>query len=521
MRRLFAILLVAALIAFAVAWIANRQGELIYVIDGYEISTSAGGAIALALLFAALVAFLTRIMGVVLGGPGALGRWSSLRRSRRGNDALSRGLVAAAAGDVAEARRQAKKAQGVLGSSPLALLLSAQAAQLEGDDQAQRMSYRAMLAHPETEFLGLRGLFMEAMRRDDTDEAMALAARAHALKPRASWAANALFDLKSARGEWLDAKDVLESAARAKLIDSGVARRRRAVLLTAEALDTEAQDSERALALALKALDLSPALAPAAVLAARKLEAEGRAWRAQDVIEAAWAQTPHPDLAAAYAAIKPKEPATERATRLIGLARLKRDHFESRMLEAEQNLNLAKWSEARRVLAPLARGFASARVCALMAEIEQGQRHDAAAAHRWLERAVRAPRDAEWRCGACGWTSPKWQAVCGHCGAFDTLSWAAPVTGMIEIYGGDAFDEDADTEFGAEAIEAEPVHEETLQAPKPNAAPAPRPESRRVPKPARAKDDSGFVVLPRPPDDPGPGGDDFEPKPPGKGEEYP
>ena len=512
MRRLFAILLVAAVIAFAVAWIANRQGELIYVIDGYELSTSAGGAIALTLLFAALVIFFSRVVGLVMSGPGALGRWVSLRRSRRGNDALSRGLVAAAAGDVAEARRHAKKAQGILGSSPLALLLTAQAAQLDGDDEAQRASYRAMLSHPETEFLGLRGLFVEAMRRDDADEAMALAARAHALKPRAAWAANALFDLKSAHGEWSDAKKVLEDAARAKLIDSGVARRRRAVLLTAEALDAEAQDPERALALALKALDLSPALAPAAVLAARKLEAEGRAWRAQDVIEAAWAQTPHPDLAAAYAAIKPKETIAERAERLIGLARLKRDHFESRMLEAEQNVNLAKWSEARRVLTPLARGFASARVCALMAEIEQGQRHDAAAAHSWLERAVRAPRDAEWRCGACGWSSPEWQAVCGHCGAFDTLSWTAPATGTIETYGGDSFEEDTETEYGAAAIDVEPVREERAKAPMPGAAPAAKPAAKKASKDARTKDDAGFVVLPRAPDDPGPGGDDFEPK---------
>ena len=110
--------------------------------------------------------------------------------------------------------------------------------------------------------------------------------------------------------------------------------------------------------LALAALDLSPALAPAAALAARKLAAEGRVWRAQDVIEAAWAQTPHPDLAAAYAAIKPDETPEERAERLIGLAHLKRDHFESRMLEAEQDVNLSNWSEARRVLAPLA-----ARLC--------------------------------------------------------------------------------------------------------------------------------------------------------------
>ena len=366
---------------------------------------------------------------------------------------LSRGLVAAAAGDSAEARRHARKAGSLLGAPPLALLLTAQAAQLDGDERGQMDAYHAMLEHPETEFLGLRGLFMQAMRRDDTQQAMDLAARAHALKPRAAWAANALFDLKSARRQWSDARTVLESAARAKLLDPGLARRRRAVLLTAEALDHEGRgEGELALAAALEALNLSPGLAPAAALAARRLSQAGRVWRAQDIIEAAWVQTPHPDLAGAYVAIKPDEDAETRARRLNGLAQLNRDHFESRMVVAEQAINLSHWPEARRVLAPLAQAFATTRVCALMAEIEQGERHDAATAHSWLSRAVRAPRDADWRCSNCGWNTPDWHAVCANCGAFDTLAWSAPSADSLEMMPGAAHDERLGMDFGASQL---------------------------------------------------------------------
>lgn len=506
---MLAILIGAALIALGVAWIADRQGELVFVIDNYQLKTSAGGAIGLAILFTAIIAVLTRLMVMLLSGPGALGRWSASRRTRRGHEALSRGLVAAAAGDVIEARRLAKKAEALLGTPPLSLLLTAQAAQLDGDEVAQDDAYHAMLTHPETEFLGLRGLFMKAMRQNQNDEAMRLAERAHALKPRAAWAANALFDLKSALHEWGDAKAVLENSARAKLIDPAVARRRRAVLLTAEALDAEARgESERALKLALDALDLSPALAPAAALAAHKLALTGRSWRAQDIIEAAWAQTPHPDLAAAYAAIKPAESADARARRLIGLAHLKRDHFESRMLEAEQAVNLAQWAEARRVLSPLARGFASARVCALMAEIEQGQRHDAAGAHAWLARAVRAPHDAEWRCTNCKWSAPEWHAVCKNCGAFDTLEWSAPGTDLVENFESEHFDA---AEPAAPYLQQVTVRDEAIDA---------QEEAAREKRKSRARPPQegagGFVVLPRPPDDPGPDGHDFEPDVPVK-----
>lgn len=495
MMRLVSILLGAALIALSVAWIANRQGELTYLIDGYQLRTSAGAAIAIIIAFAALIAILTRLTDKILSGPGAFGRWFALRRSRRGQEALARGLVAAAAGDALEAKRLAKKVDSLLGVQPLTLLLTAQAAQLQGDEAAQDDAYHAMLTHPETEFLGLRGLFMKAMRNNDSDEAMRLAERAHALRPRAPWAANALFDLKSAHHEWGDAKEVLENATRAGIIDSGVARRRRAVLLAAEALDEEGRgESERALKLALDALELSPALSPAAAFAARKLASQGRAWRAQDIIEAAWAQAPHPDLAAAYAAIKPSEPADARARRLIGLAHLKNDHFESRMLEAEQAVNLAEWAEARRVLAPLARGFASARVCALMAEIEQGQYHDAAAAHAWLARAVRAPADAKWRCTNCKIASPHWHAVCKTCGAFDTLEWSAPGAELVET-----FDAGPEAEFSATFLEEAAAREEDAQAAR----------ERRKAKPKSLQNES-FVVWPRPPDDPGPGGDNFE-----------
>ncbi len=507
MIRLLMILVAAVLIAAGFAWIADRHGELLFTIDNYEVRTSAAAAIILAILFAAFIGFATRVVAAILSAPGALGDWSASRRARRGNEALSRGLVAAAAGDSYEARKQAEKARRLLGAPPLALLLTAQASQLEGDEEGQISAYRAMLDHPDTEFLGLRGLFMQAMRNENIDEAMKLASRAHALKPRALWATNALFDLRSAQRDWTGAKAVLDSAAKAKIMDGGLLRRRRAVLLAAEALDAEGRgDSERALSMALEALSLSPGLAPAAVLAAKKLAAQNRAWRAQDIIEAAWTQSPHPDLATAYAAIKSDEDRLAHAKRMLGLAHLNRDHFESRMLAAEQAVALKQWPEARRVLAPLARGFASTRVCALMAEIEEGEHGDATAAHGWLMRAVKAPRDAEWRCAHCGWSSPRWLAVCGHCGAFDTLAWSAPGPDAVEKISAAPADEGL-----AGDVNVDLLKEMKPEKPK-EAGPQPAHQTRlREQRAAQGHKDEGLIILPRPPDDPGPVDDEFAP----------
>src|SRR5579871_2505234 len=483
MIRLLGILLGAGAVAASIAWIADRQGELVFTLDAYEIHMSAPVAIALCVLFTLAVILLARLVTTLITSPGAIGAWFNARRLRRGNDALSRGLIAVASGDLLEARRHADRARGILGSHPLALLLHAQTASLAGDGGAQRQAYRAMLSHDDTELLGLRGLFSLAARENQPDQALSFASRAHALKPRAPWAAEALFDLQARRGEWAQALTVLDASASAKLLDKDVVRRRRAVLLTAEAVDADRRgEGDRALELACDALALAPGLAPAAVLAARRLAAAGKTWRAQGVIEACWAESPHPELAQVYASIKPDESVEERARRLAGLAHLNREHFESRVLEAEEAVQQKNWPEARRLLAPVAHELATARVCALMAEIEEGENADATASHVWLLRAARAARDAEWRCGNCGATQQEWWPVCQACGSFDTLSWFVAMTPGI----------------GTREIKAAvpPVLTRLQRNEEPNAVKS-------------ARHHAGLVTSPRPPDDPGPGGIDF------------
>ncbi len=468
MIRLLGILIAAGLVAGGVAWIADRQGELVFTLDAFEIHMSAAATIFFAVLFTALVVLLARLITTLITSPGAIGAWFNARRMRRGNDSLSHGLLAVAAGDLHEARRHADRARGILGTHPLALLLQSQAAQLGNDGTAQRHAYRAMLRHDTTEFLGLRGLFDLAVREDQPEQALQFAERAYELRPRVAWSANALFELRAARHDWTGARAVLEDSARHKVLDANTIRRRRAVLLTAEAQGADRRgDSDAALSLAESALALEPGLAPAAVLAARRLAASGKAWRAQGVVEACWALSPHPDLAAVYAAIKPDETYAQRAARLVGLAHLNREHFESRVLEAEEAVLAKNWTEARRLLAPLTHDAPSARVCALMAEIEEGENGDASAAHAWLARAARAARDAEWRCGHCGAAQPEWSAVCPVCAAFDTLTWSAAVPR---------------TTAAAPLPPKKPVPVKVPQAP------------------------AGVITVPRPPDDPGPGG---------------
>ncbi len=424
MMRLLLVLIVAGLIAVGVAWLADNDGTATLVLSSYEVSMNASVALVLIVILALVLAVVIRLAYVIAGSSAKLGTWTTERRAKQFYQALSHGLIAAASDDAAEAGHFARRSDKLLRRQPLGLLLTSQAAHLAGDEAKEETAYRDMLTFPETEFLGLRGLYSLALRNRDPGQALAHATRAYALKPKA-WATNALFDLRVSRGEWREAQALVVQATRGKTLTPSVARRRRAVLLAAQAVEADHAGDAAAHAHALEALALAPGLTAPALIASRHLSEQGRSWKAQDVIEAAWSHAPHRDLAEAYAAMKPEEDRETCANRLIALARLNPNNRESRVLLAEQLAVLHRWGEAQSVLAPLADDFSSARVCNLMATISLGQ-DDALTAQSWRSRAARAGQVTDWRCSNCAAVASEWGAVCPRCGAFDTLNWTTP-----------------------------------------------------------------------------------------------
>jgi HemY protein len=184
---------------------------------------------------------------------------------------------------------------------------------------------------------------------------------------------------------------------------------------------------------AREAVKRAPDLVPARVLMARLLARNGSEKAAAKTIEQGWAPTPHPALAAAYAALRPAEEPVARVRRFEKLAALNPQHRESHLALAEAALAAALWGEARGHLAKVAEaertapppGSYTARLCRLMARLEEAESGDPVAVRRWLMLAADASADPAWTCAQCGTATADWQARCGHCGAFDSLAWRA------------------------------------------------------------------------------------------------
>src|SRR5262249_53367976 len=208
-------------------------------------------------------------------------------------------------------------------------------------------------------------------------------------------------------------------------IDKRTFRRQRAVLITAQAQSAVESDRERAIALAREAAKLAPDLVPAAALAGRLLGELGERRRAARIIERAWRANPHPDLAAAYAKLRPGDSARQRLSRVEALAAKGPPDAEAALAVARAALDAQEFSAARSALAPYT-ASPRKRVAALMAELEMAQ-GDEGRGREWMARALNARRDPAWTADA--FVSDHWLPISPVSGRLDALEWKDPLAG--------------------------------------------------------------------------------------------
>ena len=438
MIRLVIYLVAIVMAATGLAWLADRPGNLVIRWQNWDIETSVFRAVVLLAIVSALIVLVASILRQVLSSPATLGRFFTQRRQERGLDAISSGMIAIGAGDRALASRYAAQARKALPNEPLTHLLRAQAAQLSGDRATSRRIFEAMLSSPDTEQLGLRGLYLEAEREGEREAARQFAQRAVTLNPRLGWSADALFDMQCRDQDWPGALTTLGVVRKHGQVDKSVADRRRAVLLTAQAQEAEDASSPKALDLALEAHGLAPDLVPAAAIAGRQLAARGSTPKAARVIERTWKSAPHPDLALVYAYVRPGDSPRDRLDRLKRLSRSTPHSAEGPIAIATASIEARDWVEARAALEPLLVDRLSQRVCTLMARIEGGEHNNAGGVREWLARAVNAPRDPAWT--ADGVIAERWEAVSPVTGALDAFQWKVPLEVARELDAGRALE---------------------------------------------------------------------------------
>jgi HemY protein len=450
MIRIVSFLLLIALAAAGAAWVDDQTGTIVLSWAGWRVETTLP-VFALALGVAIVAAILAwSILRALWRAPGRINRRRRERRHARGRHAITQGLLAVGHGDASAARAHAEVARRHATQDPLALLLHAQSAQLDGDRAGAQRAFRAMAEREDTRLLGLRGLFIEAQRADDPVAAVMVAEEALKLAPASTWASHAVLGFRCAKGDWSGALSILDNNLSSGLIDKATYRRQRGVLLTARAMELENADRDLSRNSVMEAIKLAPTLIPAAVLASKYESEAHQARRAMRIVETAWLAQPHPDLADAYAHVRLGDSARQRLVRVETLAAKAPGNIEGALAIARAAIDASEFARAREVLAPFI-AAPTQRVAMLMAEIERTEHGDSGRARAWTLRAVRALHDPVWT--ADGYVSTSWRPVSPVSGRLDAFQWQTPVAALPS-------DKDA-------AIESSPFEEAMLAPPAP------------------------------------------------------
>lgn len=450
MIRIILFLALIAAFAAGAAWIADQPGDVVLSWGGWRAETT----LPVFVLGIGIVVVVAMMLWSILRGlwrtPERMRRRRHDRRDARARHAITQGLLAVGHGDASMARRHADEARRHAGQDPLALLLTAQSAQLEGDREGAQRAFRAMAERGDTRLLGLRGLFIEAQRADDPVSAVMIADEALKISPSSTWASHAVLGFRCAKGDWNGALSILDNNLSSGLIDKATYRRQRGVLLTARALELEKFDRDLSRESVTEAVKLAPTLVPAAALAA-KFESEAhQVRRAMRIVETAWLAQPHPDLADAYSHVKLGDSARQRLVRVETLAAKVPGHIEGALAVARAAIDASEFARAREALAPFL-DKPTQRVAVLMAEIERTEHGDSGRARMWAMRAVRALHDPVWT--ADGYVSDRWRPVSPVSGKLDAFQWQTPVASLPSDKGA--------------AIESSPFEDAMLAAPPP------------------------------------------------------
>ena len=408
------------------AWLISLPGTLTLEAAGYRMQPRLGAAIFMLILVAILVIGLWAILRRILSAPRNMAQRRSERRREQGVEALSDAIVALQAGDAARARMLAREAQARLPANAAARLLEARADLALGDMPAAREHYRALIASEKTAVAALTGLYDQARAQHRPEAALTFARKALALAPQSGWAADAVFDDLTRRGQWAEAVAMVNVEQATSREDRARKRRRQAVIETARAREAETSDPLAALDHALTALKLLPDFVPAALIAARIHINRGDTRKAMSLLRRIWRATGHPDVAALYAHAQPGASAVERLRRMGEIIEIPPPHRAAGMALARAAIDAYDWPLARKALAPFIGADATQGVASLMAEIEEGQSGDQGKAREWLARAVRAPRDPAWT--ADGLVSDEWEPMSPVTGKLDAFEWKIPVT---------------------------------------------------------------------------------------------
>ncbi|MDC1381853.1 hypothetical protein N8500_00025 [Candidatus Puniceispirillum sp.] len=408
-RKLLILFIILGVAAASASWLANQPGAVKIEWLGWRMELPTSLAVAIVISFALVLVFLDRLLRAIRGLPRWLGGRLRQRRDDSGHRALTLGLMAVSAGEPAEARKYASRAERLLKAPQLTGLLAAQAAHLAGDHQAACRYFTSLLDDRETAFLGHIGLMRLAIDDQNSAKASNAARAALEIRPASVLAASHLLRLEAHRANWqgaLPALDVISKGQKKLKTKAGdltqpdTLLRQRCALNFLQAGNFLDKDRSAAIKALLESLKTNPGFLPALIMLADIYLDEKAYAKATKILESGFRLAPHSLI----------------VTRLKQACKSNDGHFISRLGKLLVKVDVRQKGFAYLLVAE------QAQAAGMDGEVERLLNESKA-----LNEANNDDNQPLWQCNDCKGLQEEWQAFCPACGEFASFVWQRPV----------------------------------------------------------------------------------------------
>ena len=421
--RLLKLVIAAGLIALLASWLSAQPGESRLDWLGYRLELPTSLLVSLGLGLVILLIFMDRLGRLIRLWPALLGRGWQARRRQRGERALGLGLVALSAGDAKSARRQAKKAEKLLGRGLLPDLLAAQAAHASGDRQAARRYFKTLSETADTAYYGQIGLMNLEALEGRSPASLAAARKALSLQADSAQAARHILEHDLAAESWQAA---LTSARRLTRL-SGLAEGEKSRLGALQAalcylLSDLPEQAEKQTSWLEQGLEAAPGHAGLTIRLARLLLEKKQPRPALKLLEKNFIRQPHPGLPALIKEASQDNPGQHisRLTKLAGQA----GQDSGYLAAASAALDAGIWASASSLLEQIAESGRNNEYFLLQSRLAEARDQPEAAAEA-LHAAARARHGPAWHCQSCQTIALNYEPRCPSCGQVGSLHWTA------------------------------------------------------------------------------------------------
>ena len=446
LRWIWRLALLTLLVAI-IAWLAQDSGSLEIRWRGWQLQTTALMGMGFVVAVAILTVLMDRLRRWLVGWPARRRDRRHTRRLEKGLNALSEGMLAMASGDTRQAQKLAGKASRFVKKEPLAMLLSAQSAEMGGDSATAQTLYHRMLDLPETRVPALRALLQQVAKNPDPTVGLAVARQAFALEPTINWVQEGLLVWLGLNHHWDEADQILQKMITDRHLTRAEGQRWRAVVLLQQAQQLPSTQQDARERLVAQAYRLAPSYRPVAIaylgqLTAQAAQSGSRSGQSESrqtktLLHKWWAIQPCKELLDLHEQLAPSEPfAHLRAAE--ALAAKKPLHPLSYLAVAQAALACKLWGKARQQLQAIVDLEPLPDAFRLMAALEKSEHGSKEAAYKWMDKASKTAEPAAWVCASCHHQASEWTAICSSCHAVASLDLAGG-----EIDGGKDLEDEA------------------------------------------------------------------------------